>query len=80
MQVYIRPSELVFVVRCFVSVKMAKLGIRQVMLIGLMLLLSGTIVKGDDSDIKVNSINDSEEGILLTSEDGKSRVCEKNLE
>jgi len=54
--------------------------IRQAMLIGLMLLLSGTIIKADDMDIEVNSINDSEEGILSTSEDGKSRVCEKNLE
>jgi len=59
---------------------MTKLRITHALLIGLMLLLSGTIVKADDSDIEVNSLNDSEEGILSTSEDGKSRVCDKNLE
>jgi len=58
----------------FFSDMMTKPGIRQAMLIGLMLLLSGTIVKGDAMDVEVNGINDSEEGILSKSDDGKSRV------
>jgi len=57
---------------CVCSVTMTKPRIRQAMLIGLLLLMSGTIVKGGAMDIEANVISDSEEEILSTSDDGKS--------